>query len=81
MHGTGLRWPPCPDRHGPVGLVHVDAHTDTGDAALGERLYHGSPFRRCVEERLLDCGRVVQIGIRGSSYDPDPHKYCREQVN
>ncbi|XP_053819046.1 agmatinase, mitochondrial isoform X2 [Vidua chalybeata] len=65
--------------HGPVGLVHVDAHTDTGDTALGEKIYHGSPFRRCVEERLLDCGRVVQIGIRGSSYDPDPHKYCWEQ--
>ncbi|XP_015503872.1 agmatinase, mitochondrial [Parus major] len=66
-------------KHGPLGLVHVDAHTDTGDTALGERIYHGSPFRRCVEERLLDRGRVVQIGIRGSSYDPDPHKYSREQ--
>ncbi|NXH02517.1 SPEB protein, partial [Loxia leucoptera] len=66
-------------KHGPVGLVHVDAHTDTGDTALGQKIYHGSPFRRCVEEGLLDCGRVVQIGIRGSSYDPDPHKYCREQ--
>lgn len=63
-----------------MGLVHVDAHTDTGDTALGERIYHGSPFRRCVEEGLLDCGRVVQIGIRGSSYDPDPNKYCQEQV-
>ncbi|NXA68686.1 SPEB protein, partial [Mohoua ochrocephala] len=66
-------------KHGPVGLVHVDAHTDTGDTALGEKIYHGSPFRRCVEEGLLDCSRVVQIGIRGSSYDPDPNEYCREQ--
>lgn len=64
-----------------MGLMHVDAHTDTGDTALGEKIYHGSPFRRCVEEGLLDCGRVVQIGVRGSSYDPDPHRYCREQVN
>jgi len=63
-----------------VGLVHVDAHTDTGDRALGEKIYHGTPFRRCVEEGLLDCSSVVQIGIRGSSYGPDPHKYCREQV-
>ncbi|XP_014737258.1 PREDICTED: agmatinase, mitochondrial [Sturnus vulgaris] len=66
-------------KHGPVGLVHVDAHTDTGDSALGEKIYHGSTFRRCAEQGLLDCGRVVQIGIRGSSYDPDPYKYCREQ--
>lgn len=64
-----------------MGLVHVDAHTDTGDRALGEKIYHGTPFRRCVEEGLLDCSRVVQIGIRGSSYDPDPYKYCRDQVS
>ncbi|XP_034609029.1 agmatinase, mitochondrial [Trachemys scripta elegans] len=67
------------EKHGPVGLVHVDAHTDTGDTALGEKIYHGTPFRRCVEEGLLDCKRVVQIGIRGSSYTPDPYKYCRDQ--
>ncbi|XP_075438944.1 agmatinase, mitochondrial-like [Ascaphus truei] len=67
------------EKHGPVGLVHVDAHTDTGDTALGEKIYHGTPFRRCVEEGLLDCTRVVQIGIRGSSYSPDPYKYCRDQ--
>ncbi|XP_051493080.1 agmatinase, mitochondrial [Apus apus] len=47
-------------KHGPVGLVHVDAHTDTGDTALGEKIYHGTPFRRCVEEGLLDCSRVLQ---------------------
>nr|XP_060614702.1 guanidino acid hydrolase, mitochondrial [Anolis sagrei ordinatus] len=67
------------EKYGPVGLVHVDAHTDTGDQALGEKLYHGTPFRRCVDEGLLDCQRVVQIGIRGSSYSPDPYKFCREQ--
>ncbi|NXE43031.1 SPEB protein, partial [Ptilorrhoa leucosticta] len=66
-------------RHGPVGLVHVDAHTNTGDTALGEKIYHGTPFQCCVEEGLLDPGRVVQIGLRGSSYDPNPYKYCREQ--
>ncbi|KAM9115840.1 agmatinase, mitochondrial-like [Pangshura tecta] len=67
------------EKHGPVGLVHVDAHTDTGDTVLGEKIYHGTPFRRCVDEGLLDCKRVVQIGIRGSSYTPDPYKYCRDQ--
>lgn len=67
------------EKHGPVGLVHVDAHTDTGDMALGEKIYHGTPFRRCVDDGLLDCKRVVQIGIRGSSYSADPYKFCRDQ--
>ncbi|NXT29004.1 SPEB protein, partial [Syrrhaptes paradoxus] len=67
------------EKHGPLGLVHVDAHSDTTDTTLGERISHGTPFRRCVEEGLLDCGRVVQIGIRGSAYDPDPNKYIRDQ--
>ncbi|XP_069466556.1 guanidino acid hydrolase, mitochondrial [Ambystoma mexicanum] len=67
------------EKFGPVGLVHVDAHTDTGDKALGEKIYHGTPFRRCVDEGILDCKRVVQIGIRGSSYTPNPYKYSRDQ--
>ncbi|KAM3921255.1 agmatinase, mitochondrial-like [Leptodactylus fuscus] len=67
------------EKHGPVGLIHVDAHTDTDEEVLGEKIYHGTPFRRCVEEGLLDCKRVVQIGIRGSSYSPDPYRFCREQ--
>jgi guanidinopropionase len=51
---------------GPVGMVHVDAHTDTGDEELGSRFTHGTPFRRAVEEGILDPKRTVQIGIRGS---------------
>ncbi|XP_053432808.1 agmatinase, mitochondrial isoform X1 [Nycticebus coucang] len=66
-------------KHGPVGLLHVDAHTDTADKGLGEKLYHGTPFRRCVEEGLLDCERVVQIGIRGSSMTLDPYRFNRSQ--
>ncbi|XP_015341156.1 agmatinase, mitochondrial isoform X1 [Marmota marmota marmota] len=66
-------------KYGPVGLLHVDAHLDTADKALGEKLYHGTPFRRCVEEGLLDCQRVVQIGIRGSSMTLDPYRYNRNQ--
>ena len=53
-------------RHGPVGLVHVDAHTDINDTMFGERIAHGTPFRRAVEEGLLDCNRVAQIGVRGT---------------
>ncbi|XP_006866480.1 PREDICTED: agmatinase, mitochondrial [Chrysochloris asiatica] len=66
-------------KHGPVGLLHVDAHMDIADKALGEKLYHGTPFRRCVDEGLLDCKRVVQIGIRGSSTTMDPCRYSRSQ--
>ncbi len=49
----------------PVGMVHIDAHTDTWDEFLGSKLTHGAPFRRAVEDGLLDPKRTVQIGIRG----------------
>lgn len=55
-------------KHGPVGLVHVDAHTDTNDHMFGEKIAHGTTFRRAVEEGLLDCTRVVQIGQRAQGY-------------
>ncbi|MFQ6016636.1 MAG: agmatinase [Kiloniellaceae bacterium] len=56
-------------RDRPVGMVHFDAHTDTWDRYFGDNLYtHGTPFRRAVEEGLLDPKRTVQIGIRGALY-------------
>ena len=55
-------------KHGPVGLIHVDAHTDTNDHMFGEKIAHGTTFRRAVEEGLLDCRRVVQIGQRAQGY-------------
>jgi guanidinopropionase len=57
--------------HRPVGMVHIDAHCDTGDDYMGSRFHHGAPFRRAVEEGLLDPRRVIQIGIRGTTNDPD----------
>lgn len=66
-------------KHGPVGLVHIDAHSDTGNVGLGEKITHGTPFRRCVEEGLLDCNRVLQIGLRGSSYSPDAYQFSIEK--
>ena len=54
-------------KHRPVGMVHIDAHCDTGDDYLGSRFHHGAPFRRAVEEGLLDPKRVIQIGIRGTT--------------
>ena len=56
-------------RDEPVGMVHFDAHTDTLDRYFGESKYtHGTPFRRAIEERLLDPKRTVQIGVRGALY-------------
>jgi guanidinopropionase len=59
-------------RQRPVGMIHVDAHSDTNDRYFGDNLYtHGTPFRRAVEEGLLDPKRTIQIGIRGSIYSED----------
>lgn len=58
-------------RGAPVGMVHIDAHCDTGDGHLGSRFHHGAPFSRAVEEGVLDPKRTIQIGIRGSLNDPD----------
>lgn len=66
-------------KHGPVGLVHVDAHADVNDTMGGEKIAHGTPFRRAVEEGLLDCQRVVQIGLRGTGYQAEDFDWCREQ--
>ena len=54
----------------PVGMVHIDAHGDTGDDYMGSRIHHGTPFRRAVEDGLLDPRRVIQIGLRGTSTVP-----------
>jgi guanidinopropionase len=61
----------------PVGMIHIDAHCDTGDDYLGSRFHHGAPFRRAVEEGVLDPTRVIQIGIRGSTNDPDMWGFSR----
>jgi len=66
-------------KHGPVGLIHVDAHADVNDQMFGEKVAHGTPFRRAVEEGLLDCERVVQIGLRASGYSADDFDWSREQ--
>src|SRR5437870_2499066 len=58
-------------RHGPVGLVHFDAHPDTWDEYFGSKFFHGTPFRRAIEERLVDPRRMVQVGIRGPLYGAD----------
>ena len=62
----------------PVGMVHFDAHCDTGDDYLGSKFHHGSPFRRAVEEGLLDPSRTIQIGIRGGLNDADQWKFSHD---
>ena len=67
-------------RSGPLGMIQFDAHSDTNDRYFGDNPYtHGTPFRRAIEEGLLDPKRMVQIGIRGSIYDPDEHGWAKAQ--
>lgn len=62
----------------PVGLIHIDAHTDTNDTEMGSRFSHGTPFRRAVEEGVLDAHRTVQIGIRGAQNSEESWKFSKE---
>lgn len=66
-------------KHGPLTLIHFDAHTDTGDQAWGEKYHHGTPIRRAIEEGLLQGSRIFQIGIRGPLTSADQDDYLREQ--
>jgi guanidinobutyrase len=66
-------------KHGPVALVHVDAHADVNDEMFGEGVAHGTPFRRAVEEGLLACDKVWQIGLRGTGYAADEFEWPRQQ--
>ena len=58
-------------KDGPVGMIHIDAHCDTGDDYMGSRFHHGAPFKIAVDEGLLDPKRTAQIGIRGTVHGLD----------
>jgi len=63
----------------PIGMVHVDAHSDTNDSYFGGNKYtHGTPFRRAIEEGLLDPKRTAQIGVRGSIYADDDMAFAEK---
>ena len=66
-------------KHGPMALVHVDAHADINDHMFGERIAHGTIFRRAIEEGLVDAKRMVQIGLRATGYAADDFDWSREQ--
>lgn len=57
-------------RHGPISVVHFDAHLDTWDTYFDQPYLHGTPFRRAAEEGLLDPQGCVHVGIRGGSTEP-----------
>ncbi|MPY82491.1 MAG: agmatinase [Actinophytocola sp.] len=56
------------ERHGPVAVLHFDAHLDTWDTYFGEPYTHGTPFRRASEEGLIDFDHSMHVGIRGPLY-------------
>lgn len=65
-------------KYGPVALVHFDSHSDLCDEVFGQKYNHGTPFRRALEEGLIDAAHSVQVGMRGSLYDPNEHKMAAE---
>jgi len=66
-------------KHGPVALIQVDAHADTSDAMFGEKIAHGTPFRRAFDDGLLINDKVFQIGLRGTGYSPEDYDWGRER--
>lgn len=66
-------------KHGPMGMIHFDAHSDLWDNYFGGfKFTHGTPFARAIEEGLLDPKRVVQIGLRGSVYDMEDRDFGKK---
>ena len=66
-------------KHGPVALIHIDAHADINEHMFGEAIAHGTPFRRAVEEGLLTNDKVFQIGLRGTGYAAEDFDWPRNQ--
>lgn len=77
-----LTWPilrAMAEKHGPVALIHVDAHSDTNAEMFGETVAHGCPFRRAWDENCLINDKVFQIGLRGSGYAAEDFDWGRDQ--
>lgn len=66
------------EKHGKVSLIHFDSHLDLCDTVFGQKYNHGTPFRRAMEEGLIDPEHSIQIGMRGSLYDPNDFKNAAE---
>ncbi|HAK45244.1 MAG TPA: agmatinase [Spirochaeta sp.] len=65
-------------KHGPVALVHFDAHTDTYSSYFGEKYNHGTPFKYACDEGLIDTEHSIQVGMRGTFYSPDDLKISED---
>jgi len=65
-------------KFGPVGFIQFDSHGDTWDSYFGHKYNHGTPFRRAAEEGLIDTGRAIQVGLRGSLYGPEDLDQSRD---
>jgi guanidinobutyrase len=65
-------------KHGPMALIHVDAHADINDEMFGEKIAHGTIFRRAIEEGLVDAKRMYQIGLRGTGYSAEDFDWTRK---
>lgn len=65
-------------KYGPIALVHFDSHSDTWDNYFGEKYVHGTPFRRAVEEGLIDVEHSIQVGMRGPLYGPEDIEDARD---
>lgn len=77
-----LTWPilrAMRKKHGPVALIHVDAHSDTNEHMFGETVAHGCPFRRAWEDDCLINDRVTQIGLRATGYSADDFDWGRDK--
>jgi len=66
-------------KHGPVALIHVDAHADVNDSMFGEPVAHGTIFRRAIEEKLVDPQSMFQIGLRATGYAAEDFDWARDQ--
>ena len=67
------------EKHGPVALIHVDAHADVNDSMFGEKITHGTIFRRAIEEELVIPEKMFQVGLRATGYAADDFDWARRK--
>ncbi len=67
------------NKHGPVAMVHIDAHADINDHQFGEPIAHGTIFRRAIEDGLIDPHKMVQIGLRSTGYSAEDFDWSRDR--
>lgn len=67
------------EEHGPLAVVHVDAHADMNDSMFGEKVTHGTIFRRAIEEGLIDPHKMIQVGLRATGYAAEDFDWAIER--